>query len=50
LSGWGHIAAQSQCGSMSAADESGRCIVIATCEERQRIAALAPELDDLRRI
>jgi hypothetical protein len=32
-----HIPAQSQCGSMSAASESGLCIVIATC--CQRIAA-----------
>jgi hypothetical protein len=41
-----HIAAQSQCGGMSAAGESGRSIVIATVVRKgQRIAELEAEIE-----
>jgi hypothetical protein len=39
-----HIAAQSGCGGMSAAGESGLCIVIATCAGGQRIAELDADI------
>jgi hypothetical protein len=42
-------AAQSQSGGMSAAGESGLCIVIATCAGASAIAALDAEVDALQR-
>jgi hypothetical protein len=44
-----HIPAQSQCGSTSAAGESGLCIVIATLRQGQRIAEPEAKIDALQR-